>query len=416
VPEQRSQRRRLALVLSGGGARGAYEAGALSWLLDELPRRLGHPVHFDIVTGTSVGAVHACWVAANEERPRAGQELLDTWRGLSVEQVFGVGPSDLVRLPLQLLGMRGGPKVQRTPARLPGLFDTTWLEAIVAKRVHWEAVRARLGRGALDALAVTATEIATGRSIVFVDAAADRLADWPVDPFVVARRARIGLPHALASAAIPLVFPAVRIGQTYYCDGGLRLNTPLAPAVRLGADAVLVIGLRHSAAADPDPELARAREVSYANPLSLAGRALNALLLDRVEADLRQLRLINGILRTGTRVYGAEFLGHINESVVAERGTPYRIVDSFLLQPSRDLGVLAGECLRHHGPTHGVRDWIGRSVMRYAGGGLLDEADLLSYLLFDRCYTDHLTALGRSDAAAAADALATFVERAMSAL
>jgi NTE family protein len=411
VPEPPTERRRLALALSGGGARGAYEAGALSWILGELPRRLGRPVHFDIVTGSSVGAVHACWVAANEDDPRASEQLIETWHALSVEQVFGVGPTDLVRLPMQLLGFQGGPRSPAGPDRLPGFFDTTWLEAIVAKGVRWEAVRARLERGDLDALAVSATEIATGRSVVFVDAKAEQFPGWPLDdPFVVARRARIGLPHALASAAIPLVFPAVRIGATYFCDGGLRLNTPLAPAVRLGADAVLVIGLRHSAATSPDPGLAHAREESYSNPLSLAGRALNALLLDRVEADLRQLRLVNDILLTGARVCGPHFLEHVNESITAARGTPYRVVDSMLLQPSRDLGLIAGECVRHRGRSRGLREWLGRSLMRYGGAGVLEEADLLSYLLFDRCYADHLIELGRSDAAAAGDALAAFLD------
>jgi len=408
VPDA-TPRRRLGLVLSGGGARGAYEAGALSWILGELPKRLGRPVHFDIVTGSSVGAVHPCWVAANEDEPGTHDDLLDTWRALSVEQVFGVGVGDLVRLPMRLLGMRA-PLPQTSPARIPGFFDTSWLEAIVATRVRWEAVRSRLDRGELDALAVTATEIATGRSVAFVDAKHDGFPGWPLDdPFVVARHARIGLPHALASAAIPLVFPAVRIGQTYYCDGGLRLNTPLAPAVRLGADAVLVIGLRHSAATAPNPELAHSREVSYANPLSLAGRALNALLLDRVEADLRQLRLINNILETGNRVCGPHFLEQVNASIDAARGTPYRVVDSLLLQPSRDLGLIAGECVRHRGRSRGVREWLGRSLMRYGGAGVLEEADLLSYLLFDRCFADHLIELGRSDAEAAGDALAAFV-------
>jgi NTE family protein len=402
----------IGLVLSGGGARGAYEAGVLSYLFEDLPARLGRPVRFEIVTGTSVGAVHACYVAASQHDAGAGRRLLDIWRSLSLDRVFAVGAIDLVRVPWQLLGLGGVraalPALGAVPERLPGLFDTGWLESIVLDNVDWPSLRRNLADGTVRALAVAATEIATGRSVVFVDRQDAGEPGWAGDRFVVPRAAQIGPPHALASAAIPLIFPAIRIDRTYYCDGGLRLNTPLSPALRLGAQRVLVIGLRFPRPAEEEDRIARRREASIMQPTYLVGKALNALLLDRVEYDVDRLRLFNAVLEAGVQAYGPDFLRRINEPIVGLRGTPYRIVRECMLRPSKDLGVMAAECLRHQGRSRGLRDWLSRNVVRYAGHGALGEADLLSYLFFDRCFADHLIELGRRDAADAAGELAAF--------
>lgn len=396
---------RIALVLSGGGARGAYEAGVLSYLFDELPERLGRPVRFDIVTGTSVGAVHACYVAGAQGRAGVGQKLAAIWRSLSIGKVFEVGTGELFTIPWKLLGLgrtSADPSAGRagTRARLAGLFDTGWLEEIVDGAIDWQALRENLDGGTLRALAVAVTEIATGRSIVFADTGGRPMPPWARDPFVVGRGTQIRAEHALASAAIPLLFPAVRIDRAYYVDGGLRLNTPLSPALRLGADRVLVIGLRHPRTPEEEDRLARRREASVGNPTYLVGKALNALILDRVEYDIDRLRLFNAILESGAATYGPDFLSRINQPIVSMRNTPYRIVRDLFLRPSKDLGVLADECLRHQPRSRGLRDWISRNVPRYAARGALGEADLLSYLFFDRCYAEHLLALGRQDAAA----------------
>src|SRR5689334_14217823 len=130
LPRTATDARRFALVMSGGGARGAYEAGVLSWVLDELPRRLGRPARFHILTGTSVGAIHACYVAARQGEPNAGEGLIDIWRSLELGGVYRVGIGDAVTLPLKLLGLVG-PHVTRgdaVPERLMGLLDTLPLE------------------------------------------------------------------------------------------------------------------------------------------------------------------------------------------------------------------------------------------------------------------------------------------------
>jgi NTE family protein len=402
---------RFALVLSGGGARGAYEAGVLSWVLDDLPRRLGRPVHFHLLTGTSVGAIHACYVAAAGDREGAGQRLADIWRSLHVEGVYRVRLGDAVGIPLRLLGLRRARPEAGDVAiaeRLSGLLDTRPLEQLVREAIAWDALRARVDGGIVEAVAVAATEIASGKSVVWVDNRERAIRRWARDPFVLARPAQLRPEHALASAAIPFLFPAPRIDGTYYCDGGLRLNTPLAPALRLGADRLLVIGLRHVPTPEEERALATPREANYGSLTYLVGKVLNALLLDHIDYDVDRLRLVNAILDTGVRTYGPDFLPRMNETIEALRGTPYKVVRNVYLLPSRDLGVMAAECMGEHRRAPHLRAWLADAALRYAMRGVAAEADLLSYLYFDRCYAEHLIALGRSDAAAQGDTLEAF--------
>ena len=402
--------------MSGGGARGAYEAGVLEYLLDEFPRRLGHPVRFDIVTGTSVGAIHACYLAATQGEANTGTRLADIWRSFQLDAVFPLRPTDLVRVPWRLSGLARlranvGEGDETAPQRLPGLFDTRWLDAIVFTQVPWEQIRRNIDGGRLRALAIAATEIATGRSVVFVEnGTANTPINWGRDPFVIARPAHIGPQHALASAAIPMLFAAIRIEHTYYCDGGLRLNTPLAPALRLGADRILVIGLRHPATPEEEDRVARQREASFVSPTYLAGKALNALMLDRIETDVDRMRLFNEVLKTGIQAYGDEFLDRINEPIVRLRKRPYRVVHDVFLRPSEDLGVIAAEAMHGAVRSRGMRSWLSQNLARYAARGAFGEADLLSYLFFDKAYTERLIELGRKDAERAANDLAELFE------
>jgi NTE family protein len=402
---------RFGLVLSGGGARGAYEAGVLSWVLDELPTRLGAPVRFQILTGTSVGAIHACYVAATAGASGAGRRLLDIWRTLEVGGVYRVGLGDLIGVPLRVLGLtrpRKAPPEPGIPERLRGLLDTLPLERLVRSRIPWADLRRHIDTGVVETVAVAATEIGTGRSIVWVDNRKRTVPRWAHDPFVVARPAALEPAHALASAAIPFLFPALRLGDAYYCDGGLRLNTPLAPALRLGANRLLIVGLRHRPSPDEEAaEIGAQREADYGSLTYLAGKVLNALLLDHVDYDVDRLRVVNAILDTGVRAYGPDFLARMNETVEALRGTPYHVVRNVYLQPSRDLARLALECLRRHRPR-GARSWLSDATLRYAVHGIAAEADLLSYLYFDRCYAEHLIELGRADAEAKSAALVEF--------
>lgn len=400
---------RVAIVLSGGGARGAYEAGVLSFLMGELPKRLGRRPAFHIVSGASVGAIHACyWLATlHEDDEIRAARLASVWDSLTIENVYRLSVSDLLRIPSRLLGLqfwsRPAPG-DRLPDRLPGLLDTRALEDLVMQSIPWAHLRPNL-RASEAVLCVSCTEIASGRAVVFVEGQRVNLTPWEYDPYVVARASVIGPLHTLASAAIPLFFPAVRIGKHYYCDGGLRLNTPLSPALRLGADRLLLIALRHP----PEPSIdnERAREVAYSNPAFLVGKVMNALLLDHIDYDLQRMRLVNSILAGGEAVFGPEFLPKINQIIRSRRGADYKQVQECVVRPSEDLGMLAGRAYKQRTRSLWPARVVSDLVMRSAAQGVPEgEADLLSYVLFDSAYTRQLIALGRADAARQADEIA----------
>lgn len=403
---------RRAIVLSGGGARGAYEAGVLTYLLDELPQRLGRPVALNIISGTSVGAIHACYLAATaHEAAGRGRRLARLWEHMTLSEVFGASALGILQVPARMLGLlrpSGLAPGEDLPDRLRGLLDTSALEERVRKAIPWRSLRENVAAGRSDAVCVAATEISTGRVVVFIESRHPRELRWTRDPSVVARSAHLGAAHALASAAIPGLFPVVRLGEAYYADGGLRLNTPLSPALRLGADRALVVALRHGKAGEsPDP--LRARRLAYsASPIFLVGKALNALLLDHVDRDLRQVRLLNEILRRAREIGGVELLDRINEAVTRERGQPFKIVENLVIRPSADLGVIASEAARdahgHSGTSRGIR-----FALRTLGFGRSPfEADLLSYFFFDRHYTAPLLKLGMKDASNQEEALLRF--------
>lgn len=400
-----------AIVLSGGGARGAYEAGVLYYVMEKLPAYLGRPVRFQIVSGTSVGAIHACYLVGHAGEPGAFDRLLGIWRGFEIESVYQLKLVDLLTMPAKLLGFhsRSHPvtsRVAEAPRRIPGLLDASPLERLILQVIPWDRISGKVAAGEVDAIAVAATEVRTGRTVIFVENREQRVDRWARDPFIVAQAARIRPEHVIASAAIPFFFPAIEIGESFYCDGSLRLNTPLAPALRLGAERVLVIGLHHQpVVGEVRPQIA---EESVASPAFLVGKVLNALLLDRIDYDEERLRLFNAILEEGRRIYGESFLERINEPIIRKRGTPYRIVQDLFLRPSRDLGVVAAECLKHRDPRRRARSWLSRWFIRFASRDGSQEADFLSYLFFDGCYASHLIELGITDAEAQRDRLVEF--------
>jgi NTE family protein len=397
-----------ALVLSGGGARGAYEAGVLCFVLEKLAPQLDCPVQPDLVVGTSVGAIHACFLAATAHmKSDRAARLRDTWLKLRFEDLFRVSAVEALRVPLRIASLLRMPAELRgsgLPEKLYGLLDTSRLERVVMSAIPWRSIRRNLVEGRLRALCVAATQIATGRVVIFVQGRdVDRL-NWVHDPSVVARGVSIGPAHALASAAIPVLFPPVRVGGTYYADGGLRMNTPLAPAVHLGADRVLVVGLRSRVPTGEDACAAERRVQGLGNPLFLYGKVLNAVLLDQLDSDLGQLRHINQILESGEKAFGDEFLSEINQAAGRQRdGEGYRVIEDLVVRPSRDLGEVAGEVLASKRARGALSPWM-RLLLR----GAPFEADLLSYLFFDTDYTQTLLELGYEDARAQQEQLAAF--------
>ena len=398
---EEGRRQRVALVLSGGGARGAYEAGVLSHLFEHVYPKLGPDFEFDIISGTSVGAIHAAYVAASSGLPPAerARRLIQTWEQMRFDTVLRLSWRDILGIPLRAMGLstlraKNGPGDK--PGSFGGIVDVTPLEALVRERVPWERLPANLASGRPGVLCVAATEITTGSVQLFFDGPQVDTTPWEFDTHVNATNVTITEAHVRASAAIPFLFPAVRIGDCYMVDGGLRLNTPLSPALRMGADKVLVVGVRHdgdnSAAAPCRPE-------ALTQPAFVLGKLLDVVLLDPIQAELRHVEVLNALLAGGREAFGDEFQAKIAPYVEAKRGIPYREVTTKVVQPSLDVGHLAAQCYQSRPTGRRDRSLIASLLERSATFGVPEqEADLLSYIYFDAAYTGELVELGREDA------------------
>jgi NTE family protein len=400
-----------AVVLSGGGARGAYEAGVLRFILDELPKRTGITPDFEIVSGTSVGAIHACFVAATaDEQEDRGKRLVEIWDRMRVQEIFKFTIRDFFKLPRRFLGVKRVAKQLREgqrPDRLYGLLDTAPLERLVLQSIPWQGIRRNILSGRIDTVCVAATQIATGRAVVFCDSHRAELPPWASVSNIRMQRIRLSPLHVLASAAIPMLFPSVRVGARYYADGGLRLNTPLAPAVRLGADKILVIGLTHEAGATTSEALAQERTAEFGNPMYLFGKVLNALMLSPIDADVARLHFVNDIIAHGSKAFGPDFLEQLNSGLDPKGERPLRKIDDLVIRPSEDLGRMAAEVVRND-PNLELGPFLGMLRRTTGAGSTAKEADLLSYLLFDAAYARPLAELGYKDAEARQDELAAF--------
>jgi len=409
------ERPKRAIVLSGGGARGAYEAGVLQYILDDLPGRIGKQPHFDIICGTSVGAIHACFVAATADQTHGrGPRLVKIWEDLRVDEVFRFSSRDLFSIPRKLLGVRlvaRQLREGRRPDRLFGLLDTAPLEQLVLESIPWAGVRRNVQSGLVEAVCVAATQLATGRAVVFCERSGKtELPAATSEDHIRMQPIRLAPVHALASAAIPLLFPSVRVGSRYYADGGLRLNTPLAPAIRLGANRVLVVGLSHGVPPSINEALAQQRTAGFGNPMFLFGKVLNALMLSPVDADLARVHFINDMIDYGEQAFGEDFLERINTTALQSGARPIQRIEDMVIRPSRDLGLMAGELIADPDSKLELNAFLRLFVRASGNAGEFQEADLLSYLLFDTAFTTPLAQLGYRDAEAQADQLARFFD------
>ncbi|MDH3625116.1 MAG: patatin-like phospholipase family protein [Myxococcales bacterium] len=374
----------LGLILSGGGARGAYEVGVLDYIFSEFLDAGGNPPKVDLISGTSVGAVNGAFVASHiEDVASAMKHMVGLWTGLELPDVLGFGLRQAAGLYRVLLG----------GSESRGVFDPSSLSAIVGRNIRWRRLRRNIRTGALQALTVSTTHVGTGQPVIFVDAAPGVGIPKSLGLHALVRRAKIGQHHVLASAAIPLVFPSVEIGDEIHCDGGLRLNTPMGPSIHLGMNRLLVVGLS-------TPHVAgrrAARDGQYPGAPFMLGKVLNAFLLDHVNADLLEVQRINDFLKDGIRAYGPEFLDRINQAAKA-RGAlaPRRLLSSLVLRPSVDIGQVASDYLASNRVRFGKS--LGRAFISVLDVGAGADADLASYLLFDGGFAQTLVEMGRRDA------------------
>ncbi len=359
---------RTALVLSGGGARGAYQAGVLQGLV-EIGCLARERSNVDLLVGSSAGAINVAVLGATADRCADGIERLVTlWRGLSADQVFRTDVVSLGSIGLRWVrDLTFGGLVGRVTGK--ALLDTAPLRRLITAQFHPGRIAENIAAGALRAVAVAATELYSGSGVLFVESARD-LELWTRSHWSI-ERARLGVEHFMASSAIPIFFPSIRIGSRHFADGCIRNAAPLAPAIQLGAERIIAIGVRGA----PTPSVDDGRRRPVPTIAQVAGVLLDAVLLDAIEADIEHSERVNtSVLRWGgSGTHPGDF----------------RAIDVLWLRPSTSIGAIAGE-LADHIPA----------VVRYLLRGLgSDEAtrDLASYLLFDATFCERLVELGRSD-------------------
>ena len=403
---------KVAMVLAGGAARGAYEVGVIQHLVEEVAKDLGRDLPLPILCGTSVGAINACAMAAYADEPsRRAQLMVRYWTKLRIEDILVPGHSDLFGLLRVALGF-GRRRV--LPNAVPnGLFDAVGLSGVLSEAIPFARISEHLERGRLEAVSVSTTQLSTGRTVVFLQRKSTEPLRWRADPTIVARNVILSAEHVLASAAIPFFFPAVRIDGDFYCDGGLRQNVPFSPARKLGADRLVII--------DPSYAGSRSEPTAPAEPtrpptdLDLFGGVLNAVLLDHLDHDLDRLTRVDSILEGGARIAGPEFIARLNRELGYGSGRGLRPLRKILIRSSQDIGALATEFAHASGFRLRLKGLVGRMLCRMAEADTQTESGLLSFLLFDGNFARQLIELGRADARAMHSELCAFFDEVVAA-
>ncbi|MFU8832093.1 MAG: patatin-like phospholipase family protein [Wenzhouxiangella sp.] len=358
---------RAALVLPGGGARGAYQVGVLKAISEILPNSSPFP----IITGISAGAINAGVMASHAGNFAHGVGRLEHfWGNLRCHHVYRTGWLHNLTCGMHwLAAMSLGGLGVRNPR---SLFDTTPLARLLKAELKTEGIQQAITDGHLEALTITASGYSTNRAMTFFQSQAN-VAGWQA-PRRIGRPTQIDYRHLMASAALPLLFPAQRIGHEYYGDGGMRQTAPLGPALRMGADRLLVIGTRDDR---PDPE--PVEDVSYPGPGEIGGYLLDVIFMDHLTNDLASLRRVNQTL----------------EAMPADRRPEdYRLVDSLLIYPSEDLRLVAD---RH---IHRIPGSV-KALLR--GAGAWGSGRMAGFMLFEGEFCRELIELGYTDGLAAED-------------
>jgi len=372
--------KKTGLILSGGGARAAYQVGVLKAIHKILPK--GHYNPFDIISGTSAGAINGVALASYADNYRIGIKHLERiWMHFSCDQIYrtdfwGVSAS-LARLTRSLVIGRGYKN------DTVSLLNNQPLRELLQEVVKFDNIQGAIDSGALHAIAVNCSGLESGESVSFFQGHYS-INNWQRQRRV-GIRSRISLDHLMASSAIPMIFPSVKIHREYFADGAVRQLAPLSPALHLGAEKIMVIGV--SGIAHKRKE--RPQSSSYPSPAKMMGHMLNAAFLDSMETDVERLRRIN---RT---------VDKIPESVRKKEGMELKSIELLEINPSRSIDELAGQ--HAHEIPRALKLALGGS-----GNASQNGSGILSYLLFSRGFCKSLIDLGFQDANEREDEIRAF--------
>jgi NTE family protein len=363
-----STKSKAGLVLTGGGARAAYQVGVLKAVRELLPPKEKNP--FPILCGTSAGAINAASLAVfADDFGGAVDHLLEVWERFRVHHVYRADPMGIARggarwLAAMMLLSRNNPA---------SLLDNSPLAEMLARGLNFDRIQENIDNGCLYAVSITCSGYSSGQSVSFYQGGPDTTA-WERTQRVGAAMP-IRLEHLMASSALPFIFPAVKINREYFGDGSMRQIAPVSPALHLGADRVLIVATaRQDSVAEPP----RVRANLYPSVAQIAGHALNSIFLDSLNVDVERLQRIN---RT---------ISLIPPERLREAGLPLRQIKVLVISPTQPIERMV---VRH---THEL-PWTVRFLLRGIGGMNRNGSNLASYLLFEQGYCKALIDLGYQD-------------------
>lgn len=375
--------KRIGLILTGGGARAAYQVGVLKAIAEFLPRHAHNP--FPVICGTSAGSLNAAAIAANAQNFRKGvQFLANTWKNFHASQIYrtdvlGVFNNTVLWLAGLMFSAFGINKLHNV-----SMLDNSPLLDLLQDMVPYEKIQKSIDSGLLYALSITASGYGSGQSVTFYQGVKE-LVPWR-------RTGRVGVPtqieikHLLASSALPFIFPATLINREYFGDGSMRQTAPIGSALHLGATRVLVIGVTANGYADH----AERNEISdYPTLAKIAGHALNSIFLDSMDVDLERVKKMNSLVA-------------MMPEALRERAD-LRHVDVLVISPSQPIEKIAERYV-------GDLPWTIRLLLRMVGARQHSGTTLVSYLLSEKNYCRALIELGYQDALKRREEIMSFLE------
>ncbi|MDP3137975.1 MAG: patatin-like phospholipase family protein [Burkholderiaceae bacterium] len=388
--------KKTGLILTGGGARAAYQVGVLQAVAemrrDVVPPTGALPPNpFSVICGTSAGAINAASLACGaDDFDNTVAQLIDIWQNVRVDQVYQAKNSDMIASGARWLSLLSlGWIFAHKKLRPRSLLDNQPLMGLLSQHVRLDRLPSMLAQGHLDALAITASCYTTGEHVTFYDSHGE------ITPWVrnqrMAQRCQIDHSHLLASSAIPFVFPATPLngpqGRTYFGDGSMRQMAPISPVIHLGAERVFVIG----AGRRGEPTAPRQGEAPYPSIANIAGHALSSIFLDTLAVDIERTRRINQTLALIPPQRRPESnLRHIELLVIS----PSQRIDDIAVRHASALPATVSSLLR---------------ILGASGSGRGNQGGaLVSYLLFEAAFTQELIALGHADAVAQRDEIHRF--------